>query len=318
MPSLRDELQTLSTQATAAGVFIGTSSWKYPGWIGQIYEEQRYITRGKFSTSRFERDCLKEYAEVFSTVCVDAAYYKFPDVDYLTKLAKQVKPGFRFSFKVTDDITIKRFTNLPRFGKRAGMANEHFLDADLFIACFLRPCEAIRDYVGLIMFEFSHFHGSDFSRGREFMEALDSFFSRLPKGWNYGVEIRNRNFLHPDYFAMLASHGVTHIFNSWGDMPGVEEQWEMPGSLTRPDCVGARLLLKPGRKYQEAVDAFSPYESIKEPVPAARTTAAKMILRNQQAGTPKQTLIYVNNRLEGNALQTIQAILTEARRPKDG
>jgi hypothetical protein len=49
-------------------VFIGTSSWKYPGWCGQIYDESRYITRNKFSQSRFERECLSEYAEIFPTV----------------------------------------------------------------------------------------------------------------------------------------------------------------------------------------------------------------------------------------------------------
>jgi hypothetical protein len=23
------------------GIYIGTSSWKYPGWCGQLYDEQR-------------------------------------------------------------------------------------------------------------------------------------------------------------------------------------------------------------------------------------------------------------------------------------
>jgi len=52
----------------AKGVFIGTSSWKYPGWRGQLYDEERYVTRGKFSESRFNRDCLAEYAEVFTSL----------------------------------------------------------------------------------------------------------------------------------------------------------------------------------------------------------------------------------------------------------
>ena len=34
-------------------------------------------------------------------------------------------------------------------------------------------------------------------------------------------------------------------------------QIAMPGSLTNPHLCGARFLLKPGRKYQEAVDLFS-------------------------------------------------------------
>ena len=67
------------------GVFIGTSSWKYTGWRGMLYDEARYVYRGKFAETRFERNCLAEYAEVFKTVCVDAAYYTFPRDSYLDK-----------------------------------------------------------------------------------------------------------------------------------------------------------------------------------------------------------------------------------------
>jgi uncharacterized protein YecE (DUF72 family) len=110
------------------GIFIGTSSWKYPGWNGQLYDESRYLWRGKFAKSRFEKNCLGEYAEVFKTVCVDAAYYTFPSPKYLEGLAAQTPDGFQFGFKVTDEITVKKFPNLPRFGQRAGRPNEHFLE----------------------------------------------------------------------------------------------------------------------------------------------------------------------------------------------
>ena len=39
-------------------VFIGTSSWKYEGWIGQIYSRDRYMVRGRFSEKRFQAECL--------------------------------------------------------------------------------------------------------------------------------------------------------------------------------------------------------------------------------------------------------------------
>src|SRR3989454_11657086 len=120
MPFNRDGIQQTAAQLSAKGVFLGTSSWKYPGWRGQLYDEEKYVTRGKFSESRFNRDCLAEYAEVFKTVCIDAAYYKFPDRRYLEGMVSQVPSEFQFGFKVTDEITVKKFTNLPRFGLRAG------------------------------------------------------------------------------------------------------------------------------------------------------------------------------------------------------
>src|SRR3954462_9919417 len=95
----RERLKKVIADLGSKGVFIGTSSWKYPGWLGQLYTEDRYIWRGKFAESRFNSNSLAEYAEVFKTVCVDAAYYKFPDQRYLGELVKEVPEDFRFSFK---------------------------------------------------------------------------------------------------------------------------------------------------------------------------------------------------------------------------
>jgi uncharacterized protein YecE (DUF72 family) len=159
--NMRDALADLAQQ----NVFIGTSSWKYPGWSGLLYDEQRYLYRGKFAESRFQRDCLEEYAQVFRSVCVDAGYYQFPSPDYIRGLCDQVPEGFRFSFKVTDEITARTFPNLPRHGDKAGLRNPRFLDAELFRAAFLSSLEKHREKIGVLMFEFSHFHPRDFERG---------------------------------------------------------------------------------------------------------------------------------------------------------
>ena len=308
----RDAMKSALAALARQGVFLGTSSWKYPGWLGQLYTEDRYIWHGRFSEARFERLCLAQYAEVFKTVCVDAAYYKFPDAHFLEGLVSQVPADFQFALKVTDRITIKRFANLPRFGARAGTANADFLNAALFESAFLRPCRPFQQQVGLLIFEFSRFAPSDFARGRDFVEALDRFLGSLPRGWRYGVEIRNRTFLHPDYFAMLARHGVAHVFNSWQDMPPVGEQLDLPTSRTAPDFVGVRLLLKPGRKYEEAVKQFSPYNRIQDPYPEGRAAGVKLIGETRRAGGAMRSYIYVNNRFEGNALQTIASMVEAA------
>ena len=48
-------------ELTHDNIWIGTSSWKYEGWLGQIYSRDRYTTRGRFSKKRFEAECLAEY-----------------------------------------------------------------------------------------------------------------------------------------------------------------------------------------------------------------------------------------------------------------
>lgn len=102
MPFERTTIQTVAARLAQKGVYIGTSSWKYEGWFGQLYSPERYEYRGKVAKTHFERQCLREYAEVFKTVCVDAAYYTFPRREYLTGLVDQVPDDFRFGFKVTD------------------------------------------------------------------------------------------------------------------------------------------------------------------------------------------------------------------------
>ena len=128
----REQVQRQAAALAAQGVFLGTSSWKYNGWLGQLYTPARYEYRGKVAKTRFERDCLAEYAEVFKTVCVYAAYYDFPRTELLHRMADAVPEDFRFGLKVTDAITIKKFPNLDRFGARAGQPNPDFLNADLF------------------------------------------------------------------------------------------------------------------------------------------------------------------------------------------
>lgn len=308
----RDEVRAKAVELAAQGVFIGTSSWKYEGWLGQLYTPERYHYAGKVAASRFARDSLREYAEVFKTVCVDAAYYGFPRRSYLEGLAEQVPEDFRFGLKVTDAITIKKFPNLERFGAKAGRQNADFLNADLFATGFLGVCEPIREKIGVLMFEFSRFWPGDYEHGRDFVEALDQFFAKLPRGWPYAVEMRNRLWLAPAYFDCLARHGIAHVFNSWEAMPSVDEQMALPGSVTQPALVAARFLLKPGRKYEQAVQAFAPYSQTREALEPARQAGAELIRQGKAAGAQRKTLIFVNNRLEGNALETISAMLDQA------
>ena len=304
----RERMKEEVARLAARNVFIGTSSWKYEGWLGSLYTSVRYEYRGKVAAKRFERDCLVEYAEVFKTVCIDAAYYTFPRIEYLQGLADQVPDDFRFGLKVTDEITIKKYPNHARHGAKAGQLNRDFLNAELFTTAFLKPCEEIRSKTGVLMFEFSRFWPSDYEQGRNFVADLDVFLGKLPKGWPYAIEMRNKNWLAPEYFACLARHGVTHVFNSWDAMPPVGEQMALPDSRTNPKLVAARFLLKPGRKYEQAVSAFAPYKSVKEPYPDARAAGKALIVENKKS-PDRKTFVFVNNRLEGNALGTIEALI---------
>jgi uncharacterized protein YecE (DUF72 family) len=319
MPAARDALAAQLSELAGRGVWFGTSSWKYPGWFDSIYARDRYVWRGLFSQSRFERQCLAEYAETFPTVSVDASYYQFLSAAALAELAAQVPNSFQFAFKVCGDITLKKFPHLPRFGPRAGRENPDFLNAHRFADEFLARAEPIRSQVGLIMFEFSRFGPEEFERGAGFAAALDEFFQRLPRGWPYGVEIRNRHWLRPEYFALLARHEVTHIFNAWADMPTVGEQVALAGSDTNPRCLAARCLLREGRTYEQAVQRFAPYADVQEPNPEGRAALLALARRVLKSQGKSKLLAFVNNRYEGHAPGTIRAVASELHAaPADG
>lgn len=288
------------------GVYLGTSSWKYEGWLGSMYTPERYFTRGKFSQKKFDETCLAEYGETFPVVCGDFSFYQFPSDDYWRKLFGASPSALQFAFKVPEDITVKKWPTHARYGRRAGLENENFLNADLFTRLFLEPLLPYGGRVALFIFEFGTFAKSTFAEPAEFLELLDGFLSALPEGPRYSVEIRNPEYLGPEYFQVLRSNGVAHVFNAWSRMPDLPTQTAIEEAYTAGFTV-TRALLRRGRQYEEAVKGFEPYREVQEPLPETREALRALIQKS--LGEKRPAYIFVNNRLEGNAPGTIEAVV---------
>ncbi|MGA3015982.1 MAG: DUF72 domain-containing protein [Bryobacteraceae bacterium] len=302
----RDGLAARLRGLARENIYIGGSSWKYEGWLGQVYTRERYLARGRFSRKLFEAECLREYAETFPTVCGDFAFYQFPNAEFWQRLFSRVPEGFRFAFKVPEQITCKVFPKHARYGQQAGKENEAFLDARMLHEMFLRPLEAYREKTALLIFEFGAFGRRSFAELAEFLDRLDPFLSALPREFRYAIEIRNPEFLEKDYFSCLRNHGVAHVYNAWSKMPELRRQLAMPDSATA-DFLVCRALLRHGRVYEDAVGLFAPYTRIQDPNPEARESMRVLIGRARE---DKQFLfLFVNNRLEGNAPLTILSLV---------
>jgi uncharacterized protein YecE (DUF72 family) len=301
----RDTLAARLKELASRHIYIGGSSLKYEGWIGQIYSRSNYLARGRFSQKLFNDTCLKEYAQTFPTVCGDFAFYQFPTEEFWRRLFLNTPPGFRFAFKVPEQITCRVYPGHARYGPQAGLENESFLDAGLLKDSFLRALEPYRDRTALLIFEFGSFSKQSFANTGQFLERLDPFLAKLPPEFRYAVEIRNPDFLERDYFRCLRARKVAHVFNAWSRMPELRHQMALPDSFTA-DFIVSRALLRQGRSYEEAVKIFAPYTEIKDPNPQARASLRDMIhiARDKQM----TAFLFVNNRLEGNAPATILAI----------
>lgn len=306
-PSRKAEspLATRLRRLADEGIFVGTSSWKYPGWIGQVYTAERYFTRGRFSQKKFQEECLREYAETFPAVCGDFAFYNFLTEEQWARFFALAPPGLIFAFKTPEMITVRNWPVHARYGARAGQPNESFLDARLFASAFLTPLERYRDRIGVIILEFGTFSRQHYPDVQSFCEHLHLFLECLPKGWRYAVEVRNWEFFDWPYFDCLRDHNVAHVMNAWTRVPELIQQVSLPEAYTA-DFAVARALLKQGRTYEEAVREFQPYSVLRDPHEPAREGLRKLMARVREQREP--AFLFVNNRLEGNAPSTIQAV----------
>ena len=284
-------------------VRFGTSTWTYEGWQGLIY--LKHYPRG-----RFTRDCLAEYAQyryrgetLFRTVGFDFTFYGPPAAKQLAYYAQQLPEDFKVCSKVWEDLTVPAYSGHPRYGSRPG-PNPHFLDADFFIEQVLAPyAAAFQAFTGPFLFEFQR-TGLDF---HDFIVKLDRFLGRLPKEYEYAVEVRQSTFLRPDYHELLKAHGVAHIYNHWTHMPSLAQQhYQLQEMYTAPFVV-LRLLTPIGTSYEEAVRANRPYNKIVQPLPQMRVDTVKLV--EQAVAEGRRAYVLVNNRTEGAAPLTIQAIV---------
>jgi uncharacterized protein YecE (DUF72 family) len=281
-------------------VRFGTSTWNYPGWRGLVYQ-QDYGPKGAAAKM------LREYASfpLFRTVGVDSSYYGPPTEAVLRSYAENLPPGFPCVSKVWGQLTVHTFTK-AQDPERAGKVNPDFLNPDLFVEEIYEPYQRhFADNTGPFIFEFQTIAKSSGIGPHRFATRLDEFFSALPRDAQYAVEVRNEEFLTPMYFAVLREHGVAHVFTSWTRMPPLGHQLDLPGSMTGSFIV-ARALLRPGRTYNEAVDAFAPYDRIREPNPKLRRDLVRLVEAAVKTRIPAYLL--VNNRAEGSAPLTIAAI----------
>lgn len=296
-----EEMQRIPTS-----IRFGTSSWVYPGWVRQVYVKHYK------SEKEFSRDSLEEYAAsgFFRTVGIDHSFYNPPKKELLERYAKQTPEDFQWVSKVWERLTIPKYPPHPRYGKLANTINPDFLNPDEFSAAIAASysSDLVKQKTGPFIFQLPPMLPS-LIKELGFEERLDSFLSKLPAGFLYSVEIRNRELLTKSYFEILNRHGVSHCFNHWQRMLSIREQMKIAaqaGGIQAPFFI-ARLLTPLGVSYEEAVQRFEPYSELREPNDSMREDVVKLMIRAGKLS--KSAYILVNNRCEGNAPATIEGII---------
>jgi uncharacterized protein YecE (DUF72 family) len=291
-------------------VYLGGSTWSFPGWRGLVYD-------GKHTESKLAREGLAAYARhpLFRCVGVDRTYYAPVPAQDLAEYAAQVPDDFRFVVKAHEACVVSRWPDRPRYGAQRGQVNPLFLDpvhaAEQVVAPFV---EGLGAKAGAILFQFAP---QDLGVPERFAEELRRFLCALPHGPVYAVEVRNREVLTPAYADALAEARACHCHNVHPRMPDVLIQASLAGTdRPRTPITLGRWLLGPGMTYEQAGRLYAPFNRLVAPDEAARTALAELARNALAAGRP--FVCTVNNNGEGCAPLSIEALARKIVEPASG
>lgn len=175
-------------------LYLGTSAFTAAGWPGTFYPE-----------GLPERDYLSYYATRFNSVEVDSTFYRIPSANTVRGWARKTPDGFLFAAKVPQVITHEKLL--------AGC------EADL--TQFLTTLDLLDEKLGPLLFQFGYFNKGAFKGVDDFLGRLRPFLKKLPKDHRFAIEIRNKNWLVPQFGAALRERGIalTLIDQSWMPRP---------------------------------------------------------------------------------------------------
>jgi uncharacterized protein YecE (DUF72 family) len=282
---------------------IGTCSWKYDSWKGLVYDpEKKY---GPY-------DYLKDYARYFNTVEIDQWFWslfpqgaKLPDSETVRLYADSVPDDFLFTVKAPNSITLTHYyAKQPQAMKAyANRPNPYFLDVEL-LSRFLETLEPIRDKLGPVMFQFEYLNKKKMGSKKAFLERLDKFFERAPKGFDYAVETRNPNYLAEDFFDCLRARGLGFVMLEGYYMPHIAEVAAEHNIRTAEFSI-IRLHGPDRQGIEERTGGL--WGEVVDPKDKGLKATASIIEENTRKGF--RTVVNVNNHYEGSAPLTIERLL---------
>jgi uncharacterized protein YecE (DUF72 family) len=310
-----DELVRLGRQLPEQ-VYLGTSSWAFPGWEGLVYETH-------YAESRLARQGLTAYSRhpVLRAVGVDRGYYHAADAAEWERTAREVPPRFRFMVKAPAAVTDALNRGTRSAGGRDATANPRFLDAAYAAERFVMPVlEGLGEKAGPLVFQFAPIPAELTRDAHTLIERIAGFVAQLPAVHCdvrpiYAVELRNPELLTPRFVHRLRQVGARLCLGIHARMPPVARQasalrtmdatpttdgpasadtgWSLSGPLV------VRWSLHAGFGYEQARARYAPFNRLLDPDLVTRGSLVHLIrvaVRSRQSA-----YVIVNNKAEGCA-----------------
>lgn len=272
-------------------IYFGSCSWKYPSWEGLVY------------SSRSPENYLAEYAQKYNSVEIDQWFwalgkksYALPNRNLVAEYNDATPSNFKFTIKCPNTIT-------SFFAYRGGTEpNRWFLHPDV-VHQFLDRIEPLFPKLGLLMFQFEYLNKDKMDSQKQFLDRLDTFFSALPKGLPYAVEIRNPRWLDHCWFSFLKDQQVAPVLLQGYWMDDVTSILQRYGeSLGEVACI--RLHGDDRQGIEKATG--DEWSRIVTPRDEELTHIAPLIAKIAKEGST--LYININNHYEGSSPVTISKL----------
>jgi uncharacterized protein YecE (DUF72 family) len=166
-------------------IFIGTSGWHYPHWVGPFYP--RGMTYQEF---------LPYYTRHFKTVEINNTFYHLPTPRTLTEWEKHSPDNFLFACKASRFIThMKKLKDPEQSLKR-----------------FFETVNVLHHKLGPILFQLP-------PRWKINVPRLEEFLKALPKPFRYAFEFRDESWFTQPVYDVLTQHDAAlclyHLAGRW-------------------------------------------------------------------------------------------------------
>jgi uncharacterized protein YecE (DUF72 family) len=189
----------------APALRIGASSWSAPSWEGVFYP-----------AGSAPADYLPFYATQLDTVEVDATFYRIPTVRMVDAWRERTPADFVFAAKIPQVITHEKLL--------VGCEEE--------MGEFLKVMSRLGNKLGPLLFQFRYFKRDEFPQPDPFLDRLDAFLAKLPEGFRFAVEVRNKSFVTPRLLEILHARRVALALIDHPWFYGIHQLMSRPGILT--------------------------------------------------------------------------------------
>ena len=150
---------------------------------------------------------LSEYATQFDSIEVDCTFYRLPPISAIRSWYSHTPNDFLFTAKFPRKITLEKV----------------LLNCEAELTEFLKAMDGLGEKLGPLLLQFGYFSKKALEVN-EFLARLVPFLKNLPRDHRFAVEIRNRNWLIPEFVEALRERGVALVLVDQMAMPK-SSQW---------------------------------------------------------------------------------------------